>query len=124
MRDLRFRCVGLLVVMLLAVSVPRAMAQRLPAGVILGKWCGETADYVFTRHQLTVFKHDGSTRELRIARFVAGPDWISVYWLGLPAVNGIEANTLFEHFSADRQTMNQARQDIGDKGPLRIFRRC
>jgi hypothetical protein len=124
MGDLRFRWVGLFVVVLLAVSAPRAMAQRLPVGIILGKWCGETADYVFTRQKLAVFKHDGSTRELRIARFETGPDWISVYWQGMPKVNGIDANTLFEHFSPDRQTMNQARQDIGDKGPLRIFRRC
>jgi len=124
MRERRFMFLGLLVVALLALSPLQAMAQRLPAGLLLGKWCGETADYVFTRQKLTVLKTDGSTRVLLIARIVTGPDWISVYWQDMPQVNGVDANTLFEHFSPDRQTMNQARQNIGDKGPLRIFRRC
>ncbi len=101
-----------------------ATAQRLSADVLLGKWCGETADYLFTRKKLTVLRPDGSTREMPIARFVTGPDWIQVYWLGLPPTNGVAANTLFNEFSPDRRTMNQQRQDIGDKGPLRIFRRC
>lgn len=110
---------------LFLVAVPRAAtAQNIPANVLIGKWCGEQGDYIFTHRALTVLRRDGTTAEMRIARITTGRDWIQVYWLGLPKVGDVESNTLFNEFSADRRTMNQAPSYIGDKGPLRIFRRC
>ncbi len=91
MRKLRFRVVGLFFVLLLATLPCQAIAQRLPAGVLIGKWCGENGDYVFTRQKLVVLMPDGSTREFAIARIVTGPDWVQVYWAGRPAVNGVAA---------------------------------
>ena len=71
-----------------------------------------------------MYRHDGTTRELDIDRIDTGPDWVQVYWAGMAPVEGIPANTLYDNFSADRNTMEQAQQTIGDRGERRIYRRC
>ncbi|HTR88449.1 MAG TPA: hypothetical protein VMI56_28470 [Reyranella sp.] len=104
---------------------PAAPARVLPANILLGKWCGETSNYVFSNQKLVVYGLNGQVaRELRIARFETGVNWISVFWADLPPVDGNAASTLFNNFSPGRDVMEQAKQTIGDKGPLRIFRRC
>jgi hypothetical protein len=114
-------------ILLLFLALPRGVtAQNLPSSILLGKWCGEAANYVFSNQKLSVYGPNGQLlKELAISRFETGADWITVFWAGLPAVDGIEANTLFGKFSPNREAMEQAPVEIaGNERPRRIFRRC
>ena len=114
-----------LVFLLVLGALPReAAAQNLPSSILLGKWCSEAANYVFTNQKLSVYRPNGQfVRELPILRFETGADWISVFW-DAPPIDGIPANTLFNNFTPKREAMEQAQQASGNKGPRRIFRRC
>lgn len=84
---------------------------------ILGKWCGEITNYVFTREKLTVYFHSGGTRELRIQKINPGTTWLDLHWRE-------SGNTVFGDFTPDKNVMFQFANTTGDKGPRRRFRRC
>jgi hypothetical protein len=115
---------GLMFLLVLAALPRGAVAQGMPPNILLGKWCSEAANYVFTNQKLSVYRPDGQfLREIAISRFESGQDWITVFW-NAPPVDGTPSNTLFNNFTPNREAMEQAQQVSGNKGPRRIFRRC
>ena len=106
-----------------APPVPGQAAEALTADVLLGRWCGDTTNYIFTGTELTVQFHTGGTRVLRIDHIKTGDGWIDVHWEG-KRPDGSSNNTVFTDFSPERDVMFQAANVGGDKGPRRRFRRC
>ena len=109
---------GILVALALVAMAASAQAAKLNEDDILGKWCGETTNYVFTRDRLTVTWHDNNNRRvLRIRKMEFSEDWVDITW-----TDG--GNTVFGEFSADGRRMAQQANTHGDRGPHRAFRRC
>ena len=95
----------------------KGQAQKAPAANdLMGRWCGETTDYVFTRKDLTVTFHDDkSKRVLKITDIVLRDGaWLNVMW-------GKDSDTGFEF---DSGKLIQRPNTSGDMGPRRVFRRC
>ena len=108
---------GLMISALLA-STP-ATAQDLKIDDLVGRWCGESSNYIFTRSALTVKFFDGRRDVVwKIDRVETSPDWINVIW------KPPRGNTVFTEFSKDRNSMAQAQNTSGDMGPRRPYRRC
>lgn len=109
---------GMLAGLALLAAATGAQAAALSADDILGKWCGETTNYVFARNALTVTWHDRNDRRvLGIRKYDFSEEWINVIF-------DDGANTVFAEFSADGRRMAQQPNTHGDKGPRRPFRRC
>ena len=90
---------------------------------ILGRWCGDTSTYTFSRTQLAVTLRSGQRPKhgpvLKIAGVKAEGDRINIQWL--PAKPGNSTDFVL---SANRRELAQQAQTNGDKGPRRVFRRC
>ncbi len=96
-----------------------ASASALSYRDIAGKWCGNAADYTFTRERLIVQFHDGRrTRRFRITDYKYEDDSIRVEWID---GDREEVHTDFGEFSA---TGNRMAQIPNERGPRRPFRRC
>ena len=108
---------GMLAALALIATVTCAQAAKLNEDDILGKWCGETTNYVFTRGSLTVTWHNKNRRVLRIRKIDFSEDEIDVQWRD-------GGNTVFGEFSDDGRRMAQQPNTSGDMGPRRPFRRC
>ncbi len=120
MRGVRAGVIALgLALGLVLLAMPSvAKADKLNYEDILGKWCGETTNYVFSRASLIVTWHDSNDRRvLRIRRYEFSDDWINVIYRD-------DGNTVFSEFSADGRRMAQQANTHGDKGPRRPYRRC
>lgn len=91
---------------------------QIGADDLMGKWCGDISNYVFTRQRLVVTWHDRDDRRvMAIKKIVEGGSWLDVHW-------SEGGNTVFKDFSDDRNVMFQAANTSGDMGPRRRFRRC
>jgi len=112
-----------LVAGLALAMVSQAAAEKVSVEDLLGKWCGETSNYTFSRKSLTVMFHAGGQRVLEVDRFETGEGWINVFWKEKRA-DGLVSNTVFTEFSPDRNVMHQSANKEGDMGPKRRFRRC
>ena len=90
--------------------------KKLSANDLMGRWCGETTDYIFTRKDLTVTFHDDkSKRVMPIADIILRDgSWLNVMW-------GKDSGTGFEF---DSGKLIQRPNTSGDMGPRRVFRRC
>jgi hypothetical protein len=100
-----------------STSTSTTAADRL-INNLLGRWCGATTNYNFTRMRLTVTFHNGSTRRvLGIAKVGLVSDGINVTW-------NSGGNTIFGEFSANKQQMFQQANTYGDMGPRLEFHRC
>jgi hypothetical protein len=103
-------------------------AAELSVDDLLGKWCGPTIDYVFTRERLTVLPHDGSApRVLPIRKFAlnSGEGSIKVYWdIKRRDLVEEDISTVFYEFDPDHHNMAQQANTTGDKGARRAFHRC
>jgi hypothetical protein len=101
------------------VAVTPAAAGNLAIDDLLGRWCGDTTSYTFTRSKLIVEFYSGQPdRILDIDRLETSETWINVFWKP-PYVN-----TIFSRFSPDKREMFQDANTSGDRGPERRFRRC
>ena len=119
----------LLALAIAASAYDTSAAANLEIDDILGRWCGDIANYTFSRTQLSVVRFDGKKLTngpvLKIAKTDGRPDQIDVHWVPLKAVHF----TRFE-LSADKRLLiqlpnvDEEGKAIGDKGPRREFRRC
>lgn len=109
-----------LVIVIMAAS---PAAADLSIDDLVGRWCGDTSRYVFTRTELDVTLLDGQTPKhgpvLEILRVDVKADKIELSWKPDRPGN----STAFK-LSADKQQLIQQSQTEGDKGPKRIFKRC
>jgi hypothetical protein len=116
-----FATASMIALALWAISVSAstpAAARDLTIEDLLGRWCGDTTNYRFSRDRLTVsFHNGGNSRVLEIERVDGTEEWIDVHWIGA-------GNTVFTDFSDDKRVMYQAANTSGDNGPRRRFRRC
>ena len=111
-------CIGVAAAMALTIAGASAQIYDLTYANILGGWCGDTTDYMFTRSALTVtFHSDGSTRVLKVKNYEFSPTRINVIWLD-------GGNTIFGDYNRSRRSMAQLPNSEGDKGPRRPFHRC
>jgi hypothetical protein len=98
-------------------------AADLSIDDLVGRWCGDTSRYVFTRTELDVTLLDGQTPKhgpvLEILRVDVKADKIEVSW----KPDRLGNSTAFK-LSADKRQLIQQSQTEGDKGPKRIFKRC
>ncbi len=108
---------------LFAVSPSSALAANVELADLLGRWCGDTSTYVFSRTQLSVTLTSGKTPKhgpmLKIAGVTPKGPHINIQWK--PGKPGI--STDFE-LSDNRRELVQIQQMKGDKGPRRVFHRC
>jgi hypothetical protein len=113
---------GLLaLIVVAAAALGSAQARELSYTDILGRWCGDSADYDFTPQALTVIFHAGNaSKPLRVQRYEFSESWVMIWW----ERDGKLLSTAFAEFSADRSTMVQLANTSGDYGPRRVFRRC
>ena len=90
---------------------------------LLGRWCGDTSRYVFTRRELDVTLLSGQKPlhgpVLKILKVEVKGDEIEVYWQ--PDKPG---NSTGFKLSPDKKQLIQQSQTEGDKGPKRVFKRC
>ncbi len=108
--------IAFLVVILSAGLV--AEASALSFKNIVGKWCGETTNYQFTRDSLTVVFLSGSpTRKFKVTGYEYIGDTVKLHWIN----KGEKTFTDFSEFSADGRTMAQQKNEVG---PRRPFYRC
>jgi hypothetical protein len=108
---------------LFALSSPSALAGDVELADILGRWCGDTSTYTFSRTQLSVTLTSGKTPKhgptLKIAGVTPKGSHINVQWKPEKPGN----STDFE-LSDNRRELVQIQQTKGDKGPRRVFHRC
>jgi|SRR5579871_1162015 len=91
--------------------------NSLTADTLRGRWCTDVGAYAFSADKLVVTFFNGTPqRVLGIQKINVGDGWIEVQW----TKGG--GNTVFQDFSGD--TMKQAANVGGDKGPDRLFHRC
>jgi hypothetical protein len=109
----------LLAVMLFTFASVSGSAQgrRLTYEDILGRWCGDSAEYYFDYEKLTVRRYDGGQAVLWVLRYESSETWINILW------RPPHVNTVFAEFSRDGSFMAQ---QPGRDGafPRRPFRRC
>jgi len=119
-RRLAFGCV-LAILSALALGATSTSASALEFEDILGTWCGLTTDYIFDRDKLTVKFHDKQNKDriLNIDSYeVRGPE-IQIFWSKRDG-----DSTVFYDFDADHKFMAQKKNEGGDNGPRRPFKRC
>jgi hypothetical protein len=108
---------------LFAVSSSSALAADVELADVLGRWCGDTSTYVFSRTQLSVTLTSGKTPKhgpvLKIAGVTPKGSHINIHWKPEKPGN----STDFE-LSDNRRELVQKQQTKGDKGPRRVFHRC
>ena len=86
---------------------------------IVGQWCGDVTDYIFTPNTLTVKFHDDRPANVfKITKDTYTNDTVRIDWLN---ADGKESVTVFAEFNGNRTTM--AQQENDDK-PRRPFHRC
>jgi len=89
---------------------------------LIGRWCGDTSQYVFKKTELDVTLLSGQTPKHgpvpKILKVETKGDKIQVYWQ--PDQPG---NSTSFKLSSDKQLIQQS-QTEGDKGPKRVFKRC
>ena len=90
---------------------------------LLGRWCGEASNYVFSHTQLAVELHSGGRPKhgpvLKISSATGKGAHITIEWKPVKPGN----STGFE-LSENRRELVQVPQTKGDKGPRRVFHRC
>jgi hypothetical protein len=121
MRRLACRCALAAMCLVLVAADPKPGGKPLTPDDLMGKWCGDVSDYVFTRDKLTVQMHAGGTRVLKIRSIDAGDGWVRVNW-DMP--DRKDPNTVFYDFNATRTRMAQHANDSGDMGPRYNYKRC
>jgi hypothetical protein len=98
-------------------------AADLSIDDLVGRWCGDTSQYKFTRTQLNVTLLNGKKPKhgpvLEILRVDVKADKIELSWK--PDRRG---NSTAFKLSTDKQQLIQQSESEGDKGPKRIFKRC
>jgi hypothetical protein len=108
---------------LFAFSPQWVLAKDIELADILGRWCGDTSTYVFSRSELSVTLFSGRTPKhgpvLKIAGVESKGSHINVQWKPEKPGN----STDFE-LSDNRRELVQIQQTKGDKGPRRVFHRC
>jgi hypothetical protein len=112
----------LLAFAMLAMAPHAAAAKDLSIENLLGRWCGPTADYTFSRTELRVVPHNKQRTlthgpVLVIDDVEVGDGWINVKWKNA-------GNTVFWKFSNDGRQMYQHANEEGDHGPQMKFHRC
>jgi hypothetical protein len=84
---------------------------------IVGQWCGDVTDYVFTPNTLTVKFHDNRPANVfKITRYNYTNGSVRVYWLN----DADELVMVFAEFNGSHTAM--AQQENDDKP--RAFHRC
>jgi hypothetical protein len=119
----------LLALAIAALAYDTSAAANLEIDDVLGHWCGDVANYTFSRTKLSVARLDGKKLingpVLKIAKTEGRADQIDVHWLPVRSDNV----TRFE-LSTDKRLLiqlpnvNEDGKAIGDKGPRREFHRC
>ena len=122
MHGTRSVAIVLLTFAMLAIAPCAIAAEDLSIDTLLGRWCGPTADYTFSRTKLNVELHDrGRSLKhgpvLTIQKVETGDGWINLEWKNA-------GNTVFWKFSDDGQEMFQHANETGDHGPEMKFHRC
>lgn len=107
---------------MLAIASNAIAAEDLSIDSLLGRWCGPTADYTFSRTELNVELHNKNRHlthgpVLVIQKVETGDGWINVKWKNA-------GNTVFWKFSNDGRQMFQHANESGDHGPEMKFHRC
>ena len=88
---------------------------------LIGRWCGDTANYTFDNKKLTVKFSNGQDRVLEISKVTPDGQGLKVWWVGPPKADGSDNATVFD---IDRDVLVQRQNGGGDKGPRREFHRC
>jgi hypothetical protein len=105
------------------LSSGSTLAAEVKLADILGRWCGDTSTYTFSRSELSVTLHSGKTPKhgpvLKIAGSTSKGSHINLQWKPEKPGN----STDFE-LSDNRRELVQIQQTKGDKGPRRVFHRC
>lgn len=106
----------------LAVALTPARLEAVEGSnsELLGRWCGNQSNYLFSPKQLTItFVPGGQTRILEIAKVKATDERISVYWKP-------EHPKRFTTFMLTNggQLLIQLANKGGDSGPQRKFIKC
>ena len=103
---------------MVAATADVSAAHALSADDLMGRWCGDNINSVFTTDELTVtFLNTNKQRVLHIKQINVGKDAIEVIW---EAADG--GKTTYAEFTDRRMVMLP--QTTGDKGPRREFHRC
>ena len=111
----RLHACALAVVM---TSADMTTAYALSGNDLMGRWCGDNINSVFSMTELTVtFLSTNKQRVLHIKQINVGKDTIEVIWD--PADGG---STTYGEFTGRGMVMLP--QTTGDKGPRREFHRC
>jgi hypothetical protein len=101
-----------------AAAADPPAAHALSAADLMGRWCGDNIESVFTASELTVtFLNTKKQRVLHIKQINVRKDTIAVIW---EAADG--GGTTYGEFTGGRMVMLP--QTTGDKGPRREFHRC
>jgi len=117
------RAVCLIAAGLFVLSSQSVLAADVEFDDLIGRWCGETSTYVFSRSQLAVTLTSGKTPKhgpkLQIAGASAKGSRVTVKWKPEKPGNSTEFD-----LSDNRRELVQVQQTKGDKGPRRVFHRC
>jgi hypothetical protein len=117
------RAVCLIAGGLFVLSSRSVIAADVEFDDLIGRWCGDTSTYVFSRSQLAVTLTSGKTPKhgpkLQIAGVSAKGSRVTVKWKPEKPGNSTE----FE-LSDKRRELVQVQQTKGDKGSRRVFHRC
>jgi hypothetical protein len=112
------RCLHACALAMAAAAADPTAAHALSADDLMGRWCGDNIDSVFTTNELTVtFLNTKNRRVLHIKQINVAKDTIEVIW---EAADG--GKTTYGEFTGRRMVMLP--QTAGDKGPRREFHRC
>ncbi len=116
----RLACTIFTALALAALSPAPLEAAEVSFEELLGRWCGQQSDYVFSPKQLTItFVPGGQTRVLEIAKVKTTGERISVYW----KPEHPKGYTTFM-LTTGGQLLVQLANEGGDKGPQRKFIKC
>jgi hypothetical protein len=102
----------------LAALSGNAWAANLSQASIMGRWCGDIANYSFSRGALTVIRKGQPNQTIKIKDYRVVDNEIQVFFME-PYGGG----TRFAEFSPDGRSMAQQGSTFGAQ-PRRVFRRC